>query len=492
MSRVEATAHNGEPSPATPLLENPISDDSRYQKRGGSNVRALVICAAFIVVVDFASSLRIAPTNQLLELSVCRSYYRSVDPSTIAPDGTVPARICKIHEIQREVAVLRGWLGLAEALPGLLLAIPYGLLAQRYGRKLVATLGLSGEIIANLWIWFACHYFPRFSGWAIVISASIRFIGGGSPVISTIVLALVSSFASPQSRTRVFFYMAVSQMISGLLSTPLSSLLLSRYGPDVPYLLGTPFELIGYLGLYLLPNPEPSSDPATFNESGDSEAQEGLVPKGRKLAHTKEVFAFLLSPTGLLPLLLAFMVNKLSRQIEELIVQYMTVRFDWTVAQSGYLLSLETAMHIVLACAIFPWAHRLLLTTSDHNAASADIRMAKGSTVFLVVGPLLMGLASTPGVLVLGLLIFIMGSGFRQSIQSYLTGAVPPENITLLYTSITVLDALGSLAAAPLMAYMLAIGIQAGGMAIGLPFVLAAALYALVGVGVWRARVASV
>ncbi|OOF96619.1 hypothetical protein ASPCADRAFT_129694 [Aspergillus carbonarius ITEM 5010] len=467
MSSVEATTRNEEPSPATPLLGDP-----QHQKKGRSNIRALAICAAFIFIVDFASDLQFAPTNQLLELSVCRSYYRSVDPSTIAPDSTVLARSCKIDAIQKEVAVLRGWLGLAQALPGLLLAIPYGLLAQRYGRKLVAALGISGEILAGLWIWIACHYSPRFSGWAIAISAIIRFIGGGSSVMSSMVLALVSSFASPHSRTRVFFYMAVSQMVSGLLSPPLSSLLLSRYGPDIPYLMGTPLELVGYLGIYMLPNPDPSY--GNCNESGEGESQ---PPRARKATHLKEVFSYLLSPTGLLPLLLAFMVHKLSRQIEELIVQYMTVRFGWTVAQSGYLLSLVAAMHIILACAVLPWTHRSLLTIyARHNAARADLLLAKGSIVFLALGPLIMGLASRPGVLVLGLMLFIMGTGFRQSVQSYLTGAVPPENIALLYTSITVLDALGSLAAAPLLAYTLAAGIQAGGMAMGLPFLFAAGL----------------
>ena len=89
------------------------------KKKGRSTIRALAICAAFIFIVDFASDLQFAPTNQLLELSVCRSYYRSVDPSTIAPDSTVLARSCKIDAIQKEVAVLRGWLGLAQALPGM-------------------------------------------------------------------------------------------------------------------------------------------------------------------------------------------------------------------------------------------------------------------------------------------------------------------------------------------------------------------------------------
>lgn len=89
-------------------------------------------------------------------------------------------------------------------------------------------------------------------------------------------------------------------------------------------------------------------------------------------------------------------------------------------------------------------------------------------------------------------MLFTAGSGFRQSLQSFLTGSVEPEEITLLYTSISILDSLGSLVAAPLLGSLLAAGIHIGGIALGLPFFAAAALYGVSAIGVWHVRMDSV
>lgn len=73
--------------------------------------------------------------------------------------------------------------------------------------------------------------------------------------------------------------------------------------------------------------------------------------------------------------------------------------------------------------------------------------------------------------------------------QSYITSAVPPEKITLLYAWLSVVDALGSLSAAPMLGYMLAAGIRIGGMALGLPFLFSSLMYAVSGISVWRAHI---
>ncbi|KAJ5164334.1 MFS general substrate transporter [Penicillium coprophilum] len=486
MSTIRAVHDEREPTVATPLLQDHIHGIPQQKWRENSDTRALVICAIFIFVISSASSLQLAPTNQLLELSVCRSYYSSTDPGIFSQDGSFSGEVCKIHEIQSEVAIWRGWLGLAQAAPGLLLAVPYGILAQSTGRKLVVTLGLTGEIIGAIWIWVACHYLERLSIWVMVLSASIWCIGGGSSVMSSMVLAMVATFTSPRSRyhlnsrlkTRAFFYMSVVIMVSELLSAPLSSFLMSQYGPHIPFLLGIPLEISGYLTLYLLPNPDMlKSDPRSM-DGGECEARASLPAKTQfaGVAQLKEICSFVLSQPALIMLLFALMVNKVTRQIEELIVQYTRVRYGWTIPQSGYLLSLVAATHIFLSCSVLPWAHRSLLARNEGNVAQADLVMAKASGLLILI-------------LTQGLLLFLSGSGFRPAVQSYITSAVPPGDITLLYASLSVVDALGSLSAAPLLGYMLAVGIQIGGMALGLPFFLSSILYGVSALGVWRAHI---
>ena len=43
-----------------------------------------------------------------------------MDPSVITPDGTVPENICKIDEIQSQLAFLNGWKSFFDLVPGLL------------------------------------------------------------------------------------------------------------------------------------------------------------------------------------------------------------------------------------------------------------------------------------------------------------------------------------------------------------------------------------
>lgn len=129
--------------------------------------------------------------------------------------------------------------------------------------------------------------------------------------------------------------MSVAIMMSGLLSAPLSSFLMSRYGPDLPYLLGIPLEISGFLALYFLRNPEEPTSVSRSIDDGECESQPPLLPKARFIgvAHMKEIWSYILSQPALIMLLFALMVNKVSRQIEELIVQYTRVRYGWTIAQ---------------------------------------------------------------------------------------------------------------------------------------------------------------
>lgn len=148
--------------------------------------------------------------------------------------------------------------------------------------------------------------------------------------------------------TRAVFYMAVAMLTSELLSPPLGSLLMSKYGPYAPYLSGIPLEMLGFIILYLLPASETSAknDPITFQVI-DTTADHGRNTWPRRIMitsvmHTRTLATYLVNRPGLLVLLLAFMVNKLSRQIEEIMIQYVTVRFGWTLAQVGMIQLLLT------------------------------------------------------------------------------------------------------------------------------------------------------
>jgi MFS family permease len=52
--------------------------------------------------------------------------------------------------------MLFGWQDLWDSVPGIFLAVPYGALADKYGRRWILTLGLAGAECTMLWIIFVC------------------------------------------------------------------------------------------------------------------------------------------------------------------------------------------------------------------------------------------------------------------------------------------------------------------------------------------------
>jgi hypothetical protein len=72
--------------------------------------------------------------------------------------------------------------------------------------------------------------------------------------------------------------------------------------------------------------------------------------------------------------------------------------------------------------------------------------------------------------------------------RSFLTSLLPKEHITLLYTTMALFEGLAALAASPLLGLTFSAGINLGGLAIALPFFVAAGLYALALVGIWLIR----
>jgi hypothetical protein len=80
------------------------------------------------------------------------------------------------------------------------------------------------------------------------------------------------------------------------------------------------------------------------------------------------------------------------------------------------------------------------------------------------------------------------GIGFGGALRAYLTALVPKHDVALLYTLIGTAGAIGSLLAAPSLQLSLAAGIRVGGMLLGLPFFVIAALYGLNTILIWCLR----
>ncbi|KAI0124981.1 major facilitator superfamily domain-containing protein [Xylariales sp. AK1849] len=465
-------------------------------------VHVVALCIVIAVVSDIGEYLYSAPRLRLFESIICTRHYLQEDPSLVDRDGAVPEHLCKVNPVQDRVASILGWQAFFDSLPAILLPIPYGYLADKYGRKWILTLAMTGYTLSYMVTLFLVGvlHLPLQYVW---LSSLCFLIGGGPTTGTTLLTTIVADVVPPELRSTVFFYRFCTDLIAELFVPPLTSVLMSR-NMWIP-LLGAP-TFLGISTLMLLAVPEtlpiaipkkPSDVPdSPLMATSTSETQEAItLHKKWKIwtRQTRDSFDFVMRDVAVWALVLTFMISKVGRQSSNVLFQYVSKRYGWSISQAGLLLSVRAAVNIALFTAILPAIATFAL--SRFGAASRDLLLAKGSIIFMVLGALGLFFSATPAVMIMGLILFTLGTGFAPIVRSLVTSLVESHDasstsdIGRLYALISVLEGIGSLVAAPGMAWAFRFGMSLGQEWLGLPFGFAAILFALVSIIVFSIKV---
>lgn len=119
--------------------------------------KTIYLIGLFVFLCDLGEGIRVAPEVQMLEGLVCRDYFQTHDPITIL-NREVPQNPCKIDGVQSQLVELRGWLSLARGIAQLLVVLPFGVLADRKGRRIVIALSLISLVFSEVWVVIVCKY----------------------------------------------------------------------------------------------------------------------------------------------------------------------------------------------------------------------------------------------------------------------------------------------------------------------------------------------
>jgi MFS family permease len=201
----------------------------------------------------------------------------------------------------------------------------------------------------------------------------------------------------------------------------------------------------------------------------------------QQIQHFQDAFHFLKSDRTLALVVFTFMANRLGRQGITLLVRYASKRYDWEIKQAAYLLSFRAATNLAAVAVFLPLTNHVLLKYVRLPAHWADLWIARGSIVLTSISFLVIGLAAYPALLIIGLLVYNLGTGYNAAMRSvsiHVVGGQSSPDIGKMMSTIAIVESLGALVAGPLLNQLFQWGMGLGNAWLGLPFLVGMLVFA--------------
>ncbi|KAL4821136.1 major facilitator superfamily domain-containing protein [Aspergillus spinulosporus] len=423
------------------------------------NPPTLLFIFCLVTLLELEESVQRAPTIRLLENAICQRYYRDKQV-----DGPIDEFMCKEDLIQVKLAHIRGWLSLFDSLPLLILGSAFGKIADKRGRRPAFGLAVFGLLCSLGWIYLTCASWKHIPVEVVWVSSLFRIIGGGPAVAISMCLTMVSDLSSEETRSNSFYRVYSAVLVTDLIG-PLITYSTLKHSLWLPYLVcALALLLTGPIVLYmpetLLARPVDNEEEAPFDAVG-----------------VKKYVRFLKDRRVLVGVITVFLVQFRTNTIE-IVLPYTSIRFGLEIGESATLLSLVSAVNLVVFLVILPAASSLMKKRAGWSITTINIFVARISSALLVSGAAILAAASTLGIVILALTVYAAGFGVRLSILAVLTSFVNSARDTgQLYTLVATTDAIAHMIASPLLQSVWSSALQLGGRWIVLPFVVLTGIF---------------
>ncbi|KAF3811975.1 Efflux pump ustT [Colletotrichum gloeosporioides] len=445
--------------------------------------RPVVVVAMMLFIDGLGYCMSIAPQTRLFEDIVCRQYYK-VDSNT--PGGGPSEEMCKDPAVQDVVAELFGWQTFFDGIPGLILAMWFGVLADKQGRRRVFFLSVVGQVLGACWVLFISWLeLPLKLVW---LSSFFLVIGGGSTVTGAVAMMIITDASPEKYRSNIFFYAQAALIVAELIGPAIGSALMTN-SLWFPLLLGLACTIITAILAGTIPEtlPQGEDDSIESDREGLSEDLSLRITLKNLLRHVHKTLGFILRHRSVLFLVLTFLVVDFSRQSLGVLLQYLSTRYAIPIAKANLLLSFRAFAQLVTFVAILPVLDLFISNKLGFSARVKDFLLSRLSIVFIMICFAVLVLAPSIPVVVVGLAFYTLGNGFSSFARSLLSSLVEKNMVGTLFTTLSMMDTLGSLLAGPIVARTFSWSMRLDGIWKGLPYVMSFAMCGLASLALSRA-----
>ena len=315
-------------------------------------------------------------------------------------------------------------------------------------------------------------------------SSAFLVIGGGPIVAIAIGITMISDVVPPEKRTTIFLYVTACVLVAEMVA-PIMAARLMESGDWLPLLLAMAIQISGALIALFLPEtlhlrdlPEPKDrDTQTF----ELQQRTSDFHWRSQLRNFQSAVHFLRDDWTVALVVFTFLTHRLGRQAIGLLVRYASKRYTWEIKKAAYLISFRAGTNLLVVTIVIPLLNYLLLKRLQLPAHWADCYIARGSIILTTISFLIMGIAAHPALLIIGLLVYNMGTGYSAAMRSvsiHVVGGQTSPNVGKLMSTLAMAESIGSMVAGPLLNELFQFGMGLGSTWLGLPFLGCVAVFA--------------
>ncbi|KAI4592928.1 hypothetical protein KJ359_010180 [Pestalotiopsis sp. 9143b] len=441
--------------------------------------RVIIVTFAMFFFLEFGAGLYLPGQTAALEQKICDKIFPLLDPAD---------RDCKAPAVQGELAELQGWRTMLDCIPSLLATIPYGILSNKWGRHRVLSLAFSG-ITLGLAFQVMVLYVEALPVKLVLLSPMFMFLGGGPAVITAMLYTTIADITSVSARAPIFFQLAALFILSEVGSGPLAGLVLLKSLWGLIF-LASAFYVLATATTFLLPDTlhiSKAADADFDNAEESNDATQSIIQGSIHQVRegVREIRSFISGHGLVVVFMFCYVFVAVSKIVQVMLLQYATKRYEWSWSKASILLTVRSVASLVVLVLILPALTQLLTTRFKVSVIRRDAWIARLTGLAGVIGALLIALAATSEILILGLITFAIHGGMTPVLRSLLSNMVEPRYLGTMNSLLGILEMIGLMVGAPALFASFRRGFEIGGDLIGLPFICAAAMIALSTCIVW-------
>ncbi|KAL2166949.1 hypothetical protein VTG60DRAFT_1946 [Thermothelomyces hinnuleus] len=296
---------------------------------------------------------------------------------------------------------------------------------------------------------------------------------------------ILLNFVSAESRTRTFLYLNASSLVSRALGQFVTTRMMHS---DIwlPAYLGCGLNVLALVLSFSLVSQTRAKPTASAPSSDDDECEAITSRNGRSakelgrvaLQFLRKVGSTLRSnPEVVVVLISAFAFPLGEDSMFTVILLYISKRYGWSIGDANMLAAFGTVVILVTYLVLLPVLCYVLLEYGGVTSYVRDRIIVQTEGVLLLVGALCTAFAPTVVWAAGGIVIMSLGMAVVTILRSLVTDLVRLQDVTLVYSMVTMMMRIGSAVAGPIFAWSFGFGLKLGPVWTGLPFIVAAAFF---------------